>query len=92
MNWYKVHDAHLMSTYNMFMWSNQRKYNYNMVKKNCHLWSDGLEVYIWLRFVNILGPVVQNDFSLTKSLRVKMLTALVSTISNSQVFLLKQCE
>ena len=31
-----------------------------------------------------LGPVVQSVVSLTSSLRVKMLTVLVSTISNSQ--------
>ena len=37
-----------------------------------------------------LGPVVQSVVSLTDSLVVKMLTALVSTISNSQVFLLKK--
>ena len=35
------------------------------------------------------GPVVQNIVSLTSSLVVKMLTVLVGTISNSQVFLLK---
>ena len=40
----------------------------------------------------VLGPVVQNFVSLTSSLVVKMLTVLVSTISNSQVFLLKKCE
>ena len=34
------------------------------------------------------GPVVQSIVSLTSSLVVKILTALVSTISNSQVFLL----
>ena len=33
-----------------------------------------------------LGPVVQSIVSLTSSLVVKMLTVLVSTISNSQVF------
>ena len=38
------------------------------------------------------GPVVQSVVSLTSSLVVKMLTVLVSTISNSQVFLLKKCE
>ena len=32
------------------------------------------------------GPVVQSVVSLTSSLVVKMLTVLVSTISNSQVF------
>ena len=40
----------------------------------------------------IQGPVVQSTISLTSSLVVKMLTILVSTISNSQVFLLKKCE
>ena len=39
---------------------------------------------------NFLGPVVQSVVSLTSSLMVKMLTVLVSTISNSQVFLLKK--
>ena len=34
------------------------------------------------------GPVVQRVVSLTSSLGVKMLTVLVSTISNSQAFLL----
>ena len=36
-----------------------------------------------------LGPVVQSIVSLMSLLVVKMLTVLVSTISNSQVFLLK---
>ena len=36
------------------------------------------------------GPVVQSVVSLTSSLVVKMLTVLVSRISNSQVFLLKK--
>ena len=39
-----------------------------------------------------LGPVVQSIVSLMNSLVVKMLTVLVSTISNSQVILLKKCE
>ena len=38
----------------------------------------------------VLGPVVQSTVSLTSSLVVKMLTVLVSTMSNSQVFLLKK--
>ena len=38
------------------------------------------------------GPVVQSIVSLTSSLVVKMLTVLVSTIPNSQVFLMKKCE
>ena len=36
------------------------------------------------------GPVVQNIVSLTSSLVVKILTVLITTISNSQVFLLKK--
>ena len=49
------------------------------------------------KFLNIycsisLGPVVQSIVSLTSSLAVKMLTVLVSTISNSHVFLQKKCE
>ena len=39
-----------------------------------------------------LGPVVQSIVSLTSSVVVKKLSVLVSTISNSQVFLLKKCE
>ena len=39
-----------------------------------------------------LGPIVQSIVSLTSSLVVKMLIVLVSTISNSQVFLLKKSE
>ena len=39
-----------------------------------------------------LGTVIQSIVSLTNSLLVKMLIVLVSTISNSQVFLLKKCE
>ena len=38
------------------------------------------------------GPVVQSIVSLMSLLVVKMLTVLVSTVSNSQVFLLKKCE
>ena len=38
------------------------------------------------------GPVVQSIVSLMSSLMVKMLTVLVSSIPNSQVFLLKKCE
>ena len=37
-----------------------------------------------------LAPVVQSIVSLTSSLVVKMLTVLVSTISNSQISLLKK--
>ena len=38
------------------------------------------------------GPVVQSIVSLTSSLVVKILIVLVSTISNSQAFLLKKCK
>ena len=43
-----------------------------------------------IRTANFQGPVVQSIVSLTSSLGVKML--ILSTISNSQVFLLKKCE
>ena len=39
-----------------------------------------------------LGPVVLSIANLTSSLVVKFLAVLVSTTSNSQVFLLKKCE
>ena len=39
-----------------------------------------------------LGPVVQILINLTSSLVIEILTVLVSTVSNSQVFLLKKCE
>ena len=42
--------------------------------------------------IKVLSSVVQSIVSLTISLVVKLLTILVSTISNSQVFLLKKCE
>ena len=45
-----------------------------------------------LMCVHYQGPVVQSIVSLMSSLVVKMLTVLVDTISNSQVFLLKKCE
>ena len=40
--------------------------------------------------VGVQGPIVQSIISLTSSLVVKMLTVLVSTISNSQELLLKK--
>ena len=40
----------------------------------------------------VLGPVVQSIISLTSFSVVKMLIVLVSTISNSHIFLLKKCE
>ena len=47
---------------------------------------------LWNLLKSNLGLVVQSVVSLTSSLVVKMLTILVSTTSNSQVFLLKNCE
>ena len=48
--------------------------------------------YVFPHFGSVsLGPVVQSIVSLTGSLVVKMLTVLVSTVSNSQVFSLKKC-
>ena len=52
-------------------------------------YSKGLVVFIFLHKNISQGPDVQSIVSLTSSLVVKMLTVLVSTISNSQVFLLK---
>ena len=56
-----------------------------------------LPVYIFLvtpykLITAYLGPVVQSIVSLLSSLVVKILTVLLSTVSNSQVFLLKKCE
>ena len=70
----------------------------------CSLWADEAHLVMsshqWLTITNSYkqnrsiiakhqSPVVQNTVSLTSSLVVKMLTVLVSRISNSQVFLLK---
>ena len=61
-----------MSTHNMFLWTNKKKYQQ------------------FSGAIIDLGPVVQSIVSLTSSLVVEMITVLVSTISNSQVFLLKK--
>ena len=45
-----------------------------------------------VRSKGVLGPVVQSVVSFTSLLVVKMLTVLVSTISNPQLFLMKKCE
>ena len=70
----------------------------------CAVWSDSSLGIFWIskdaKFLcvnnedfdhcnDFLGPVVQCIISFTSSLVVKMLTVLVSTISNLQVFLLK---
>ena len=48
-------------------------------------------MFSWRNKNRYQGPVVQCIVSLTSSLVVKMLIVLVSTISNSHVFLLKKC-
>ena len=55
------------------------------VLRNC-----GISLVSFLISFNFQGPVVQSIVSLTSSLVVKMLTVLVSAISNPQVFLLKK--
>ena len=61
---------------------------YVLLYENPYL-SNGTNISV---LTTIQGPVVQNIVSLTSSLVAKMLTVLVSTISNSQVFLLIKCE
>ena len=51
-----------------------------------------LVIIIFYQSKTYLSPVVQSVVSLTYSLVVKMLTVVESTISNSQIFLLKKCE
>ena len=51
-----------------------------------------LHTYINRKEGNDQGPVVQSIVSLTSSLVVKMLSVLVSKVSDSQLFLLKKCE
>ena len=53
---------------------------------------NNINMQLSVKLTSNQGPVVQSIVSLTSLLVVKMLTVLVSTISNSQVFLLKKCE
>ena len=59
-----------------------------------HHWNSKLWT-VWsghlLCTTNIYCPVVQSIISLSSSLVVRMLTALVSTVSSSQLLLLKKC-
>ena len=69
----------------------------SFVHQKYHIYPKALIFYInWYYFfysvVWILGPFVEIVVILTSSLRVKILTVLVSTISNSQAFLLKKCK
>ena len=58
------------------------------------IWVFAVHLLLWIsRYFRIYqGPVVQSIISLTSLLVVKMLTVLVSKMSNSQIFLLKKCE
>ena len=67
--------------------------------KQCRPYSEGTSKYLGqgpvvqsIVSLTSQGPVVQSIISLTSSLVIKMLTVLVSTVSNSQVFLLKKCK
>ena len=74
---------------------------WGLVDQNEEIWPRNVFSVLWV-FIALkgsfllesvcLGPVVQSIVSLTSLLVVKMLTALVSTVSNPQVFLLKKCE
>ena len=68
----------------MFLWSNKKNIRTFLLKKKKNVSSGAMPV--------IQDPVVHSIISLMSSLVVKMLTVLVSTIPNSQVFLLKKCE
>ena len=63
------------------------EYDFGVCMKKYGGWSRSLIIAYKLQ-----GPVDQSIISLMSSLRIKMLTVLVSTISYSQVFVLKKCE
>ena len=65
-------------------------YNVYSFVKIQHFWGSLLGFLYAKQSYNEQGPVVQSVVSSTSLLVVKMLTVLVSTISNSQVFLLKK--
>ena len=70
---------------------------YLFVSHLSYFWCLGTDVLydcgiFWVSSLIVQGPVVQSVVSLTNSLVVKLLTALVRTQSNSHVFLLKECE
>ena len=92
-----------MSTHSIsFFRKNKKKYQYILHKKVPYLELHKLDIkvinlhgmlmpFFWEKRRKIL-PTMLSIVSLTSSLVVKMLIVLVSTISNSQVFLLKKCE
>ena len=64
--------------------------NFSYFSRKTYVECVALRIFSWRNKEHIhLGSVVQRVISLTSSLVIKMLTVLVSTISNSQVFLLK---
>ena len=73
-------EMNLWESQNIFSWRVKKKTQKNNNKNN-----KNKKHLIYFTPEN-QGPVVQSDVSLTNSLVVKMLTVLVSTISNSQLF------
>ena len=84
-----------MSTHNICFYGEVRKLlmrkmtNLELCTRPDRIWPGSFSM-LKISLDNILGPVGQSIVNLTSSLVVKMLTVLVSTISNSQVFLLKK--
>ena len=62
------------------------------VRFKLYLQTIGKKVSFPIRPIDFQAPVVQSIVSLMSLLVVKLLTVLVSTISNSQVFLLKNAK
>ena len=81
----KAGEVLLMSTHNTFSWRNRT----NIYLAIFLIWSHKVPKALDKGAEVIQGPVFQNIVSLTRALVVKMLTVQVSTISNSQLFLLK---
>ena len=77
-----------MCALNMFSWRIENIYRYHLLSgaMRISLFHKGLLKII---FICKQGPVVQSIVSITSLLVVKLLAVLVRTISNSQVFLLK---
>ena len=74
-------------------------YNNASIWQLCTWFEVNFEENLFLIYVSFRGRGASNEYpqhisivSLTSSLVIKMLTVPVSTIPNSQVFLLKKCE
>ena len=79
----------------LFPYNNLSKYQWIFTKLDTclEMWRSGLGLmHIHVQATTVQGPVVQSVISLTSLLVVKMLTAPVRTVSNSQLFFLKNCE